>query len=118
MTLKECYRIMGGSYDDAVARFGGERLVKKFALKFLNDGSYELLVRSLKEGNGEEAFRAAHTLKGVCQNLSFDRLSRSTLVLTEMLRDKQCDPHGFFDEVKRDYEAAVAALRRFEEEET
>ena len=29
------------------------------------------LEQALKEGNVKEAFRAAHTLKGVCQNLGF-----------------------------------------------
>ena len=30
---------------------------------------------------GEEAFRAAHTLKGVCQNLGFDNLYKASLIL-------------------------------------
>ncbi len=118
LTLKECYEILGGNYEDAVGRFGGERLVKKFALKFLNDGSFELLCRSLSEGDGEEAFRAAHTLKGVCQNLSFDRLSASSVALTEALRDRRCDPHGLLDAVKDDYEATAEAIRRFAEEDS
>ena len=37
--------------------------------------------------NYEDAFRSAHTLKGVCQNLSFDRLYEVSHELTELLRD-------------------------------
>ena len=46
----------------------------RFALKFLEDQSYIQLKQALENKNYEDAFRSAHTLKGVCQNLSFDRL--------------------------------------------
>ena len=68
MTLKECYQAMDASYDEVISRLRSERMVQKFALKFLNDGSYQLLISSMEEGNCEEAFRAAHTIKGVCQD--------------------------------------------------
>ena len=87
MTLQECYAAMGGNYDDAIGRLRSERLVQKFVLKFLSDGSYELLCRSLEEKNYEEAFRAAHTIKGVCQNLSIDKLQASSSRLCESLRN-------------------------------
>ncbi len=43
MTLEECYVALEGSYADAISRLRSEKLVRKFALKFLNDGSYQLL---------------------------------------------------------------------------
>ena len=67
MTLKECYEALEGDYEGVVARLRSEKMVQKFVLKFLNDKSYELLEASLKEENYEDAFRAAHTIKGVCQ---------------------------------------------------
>ena len=48
MTLQECYTAMGGNYDDAIGRLRSERLVQKFVLKYLNDGSYDLLCSSLE----------------------------------------------------------------------
>ena len=63
-----------------------ESMVRKFALMFLNDDSYPKLEQSLKEGNAQEAFRAAHTLKGVCQNLGFTNLYQPAYELTEVLR--------------------------------
>ena len=65
MTLQECYTQLEGDYEGVLARLRSERMVQKFVLKFLNDKSYELLVTSLEAGNKEEAFRAAHTIKGV-----------------------------------------------------
>ena len=86
MTLKECYTQLEGDYESVLARLRSERMVQKFVLKFLNDKSYELLTTSLEAGNYEEAFRAAHTIKGVCQNLSFTKLYESSHLLTENLR--------------------------------
>ena len=63
MTLQECYAALGGNYKDVLSRLQMEKLVSKFVLKFLSDGSYDLLCRSLEEKNYEEAFRAAHTIK-------------------------------------------------------
>ncbi len=65
MSLATCYTALGGNYEGVLGRLRSERLVQKFVLKFLNDGSYELLCQSLENKNREEAFRAAHTLKGV-----------------------------------------------------
>lgn len=64
MELKEVYEKIGGDYDDVVRRLMGEKLVRKFLLKFLDDKSYADLERTLSEGDYKEAFRAAHTLKG------------------------------------------------------
>ena len=77
MTVKECYAKIGGDYDDVVKRLMRDALVERFMLKFLEDGSYQELVNALKEGRDEDAFRAAHTLKGICQNLSFTSLYES-----------------------------------------
>ena len=86
MTVKECYEQMGADYEGVLGRLRSEALIKKFAKKFLDDGSYASLKKGLEEQNGEEAFRAAHTLKGVCQNLGFDNLYEVSFDITEKLR--------------------------------
>ncbi len=114
MTLQECYAAMGGSYDDAIARLRSEKLVQKFVLKFLNDGSYDLLCRSIEAQDYGEAFRAAHTIKGVCQNLSFNKLADSSARLTETLRDGWNESAGaLVEEVKADYLVTAEAIRAF-----
>lgn len=40
MSLKECYDKMGADYEDVLSRLRSEVLVRKFALKFLDDDSY------------------------------------------------------------------------------
>lgn len=86
MTIQECYKEMGADYEEVFHRLPRESMVRKFALMFLNDDSYPKLEQSLKEGNAQEAFRAAHTLKGVCQNLGFTNLYQPAYELTEVLR--------------------------------
>ena len=115
MTLQEFYTVTGGNYEDALGRLHSERLVQKFVLKFLNDDSYSLLCRSLEE-QMEEAFRAAHTLKGVCMNLGFERLLHSSSMLTESLRNGVGENMTeLFQQVQQDYEQIIAALKQFKE---
>lgn len=116
MTLKECYAALGGDYDEAVGRLRSERLVQKFVLKFLDDGSFELLGASMEGGDYEEAFRAAHTIKGMCQNLGFTALGDSSSELSEALRGgytPQAD--GLLERVREDYQRTAQAIRTFQE---
>ncbi len=112
MNLKECYKAMGADYEDVIRRLMSERLVEKFVLKFLDDGSFSMLCEALEAGDWEQAFRAAHTLKGVSQNLSLTRLGESSSALTEALRNHTApeDP-ALFAQVKEDYEKAVQVIR-------
>ena len=111
MTLKECYASLEGNYDDAVKRLCSERLVLKYVLKFTDDKSYELLIHSLEEGNCEDAFRAAHTIKGVCQNLSFTMLEKSSSLMTEALRAGDMDgARGLRDALDKDYAQTIEAI--------
>ena len=41
MTIKECYEKVGSDYDGVLKRLGSEALVKRFAVKFLNDPSFQ-----------------------------------------------------------------------------
>ena len=115
MELKEVYEKIGGDYDDVVRRLMGEKLVRKFLLKFLDDKSYADLERTLSEGDYKEAFRAAHTLKGVCQNLGFDALYAPSSALTEALRGGSLDgADELFPPVEKEYQRVVEALKALE----
>ena len=61
MTVKECYEQMGSDYEGVLGRMGSEAMIKRFALKFLQDPSFNNLKENLEKNDGEEAFRAAHT---------------------------------------------------------
>lgn len=89
MSLKECYDKMGADYEDVLSGLRSEVLVRKFALKFLDDDSYANLKAAMESGNAPEAFRGAHTLKGVAQNLGFGPLYKAAAEVTESLRPSE-----------------------------
>ena len=115
MTIQECYQRLGGDFEQVQKRLPSVSLVKRFITKFLDDGSFSELCRAMESAQPTEAFRAAHTLKGVCANLGFDRLGASASKMTELLR-----PEGsgvpeeavlILGEVSYEYRVTVSAIR-------
>ncbi len=114
MTLKECYETMGADYQDVLKRLMSEKLIQKFSLRFLEDKSFDELMAALDAGNGDDAFRGAHTLKGVSQNLGFTRLYQSSGALTESLRGRVLPAdEGLVQAVKDAYRDTVDALEAY-----
>ena len=117
MTIEACYQQLGGDFAQVKTRLPSVSLIAKFITKFCDDRSFSELCLAMQEGNRQEAFRAAHTLKGVSWNLSFDKLYDSATRLTELLR-----PEGdaipeealpLFQEVRQDYDRTVSAIRAY-----
>lgn len=118
MTIRECYQRMDGDFDEALRRLQTENLIKRIAVKFLRDGSFAQLENALNADDVQEAFRAAHTLKGVSANLSFTRLNRSSAAITDLLRSEDlAAAKASFPEVAADYRLTAEALRAFEAEQ-
>ena len=49
MTMQECYEAIGGNYEAVLGRLHSEALIRRFALKFLEDQSYIQLKQALKK---------------------------------------------------------------------
>ena len=114
MTIQECYAALEGDYQEVLGRLYSEALVRKFVGKFLDDKSFQMLAGGVRERNYEEAFRAAHTLKGVTQNLSFTKLYQSSHEITEALRMKEYDRAAeLLPKVEADYMRTVAAIQAY-----
>lgn len=115
MSLEELYEKTGGNYEEVLTRLMTPQLVRKFALKFLDDNSFNALCDAFEAGNREEAFRAAHTLKGVCQNLGFGKLLASASTITELLRTETDtipeEAKSVLENVKNDYNITTEAIR-------
>ncbi len=120
MRVEECYKDIGGNYQEALGRLVSPALVEKFIVKFLDDGSYEELCRQMEAGVREDAFKAAHTLKGVCANLSITKLCSSVSELTEELRSGDAEvsdmARKLFEPVKEDYDMTVSTIRSYASE--
>ena len=67
MTIEECYTAMGANYQDVLRRFYKPDMIRRFARMFLQDTSFQQLTDAMARQNVKDAFLAAHTLKGVCQ---------------------------------------------------
>lgn len=91
MNLKDCFDTFGGDYNSVMGRLLTEERVKKFLLMFLKDTSFNELENAMQNKDYDSAFRAAHTLKGVCSNLGIDKLGKSASEITEALRAKDYD---------------------------
>lgn len=117
MTIEECYEQMGGDFSQMKSRIPSVNLISKFIAKFPDDGSFSELCSAMEEGQRAKAFNAAHTLKGVCGNLSLDKLCASSSRLTELLRPEADavseEAYAVMEEVKRDYETVISTIKEF-----
>ena len=105
MTIQECYKKMGADYQEVLERLYNEAMICKF-------DSFQILEEALRRGDVKEAFRGAHTLKGVCQNLGFSNLYAPTYTLTETLRAGQLEgTQEQFAKVAEQYKRTVDAIR-------
>lgn len=117
MNIEEFYKAIGGNYNEVKLRLQSDALLYRFAMKFLADESYEKLSAAIQAENHENAFREAHTLRGVAQNLSFERLSGSVGELTELLRNwekeviDENEVQKLWKQVSEDYSVIVEAAQ-------
>lgn len=119
MTVKECYSMLHGDYEEARLRFKTDDRIQKFLFMFLNDEHYKGLCDAMEEENYEEAFLNVHTLKGVCANLALSALFEETETLTELLREGKCNNAVLesFDKVKEVYVLTRKAVEELKNDE-
>ena len=115
MTLKEAYESVESNYDNVLKRLGSEGMIKRFAVKFIDDPTFGELKNALAAGDGESAFRAAHTMKGICLNLGFDKLYEVSAALTEQLRGYEITgSEAVYQQVVEQYDRLMAAIKAIE----
>lgn len=109
---KELLINAGVNYNACLQRFMyNETLCDRFLAKFTQDDSYAALCYALDFGNCDEAFRAAHTLKGVAGNLSLDILFQAVSAQAEHLRAGDLEAaRAMLPCVKAAYAAVIDAL--------
>ncbi len=89
---KDFLESKGFDIDGTMRRFlNNEALYKKCLKKFLDDTSYEKLKAAYSEGNCNDAFKAAHTMKGFVSNLGINRIYELLIPMVEKLRSQNLD---------------------------
>lgn len=77
----------GINVDDALRRLmNNETLLVRVLLRFTNDTNFAALQKAVAEDRVQDAFVAAHTLKGVAGNLSIEPVYLLSSDITEALR--------------------------------
>lgn len=112
MTVENFYEYIRGDYVGTKARLMTDERILRFVNKFPADGSYRLLLDSIASSNVEEAFRAAHTIKGVAQNLGFTALYLSSQQVTEILRGGSLDVADKMPELTKCYELTIDGINK------
>ena len=115
MDIKECYEAMHGDNEDIFSRLRNNALIIKLVKKFESDQSYAELKQGLADKDVEKAFRAAHTLKGICLNLGFAQLTEDVVNITEILRSGKLEgTDELFSKIQTTYENTVATIKKMD----
>lgn len=118
MTIEQCYQKLHGDYAQVLQRLPSPSLVERFVVKFLGDNSFSSLCEAMEAGKTEDAFRAAHTLKGISANLGLEQLRSSASQLTELLRGEigpmPVAAEELMEQVRKDYALTVEAIEEFQ----
>lgn len=103
----------GVNYDAGVKRFmNKEQIYLKFLKRIEEDENMRTLRQKIDEKDAEGAFAAAHTLKGVCANLSLDGMNAVVNPMVEILRGGSFDNvEEMMEEVENVYSGIVKAIR-------
>ncbi len=102
--IREELEAAGVNLGKAMERLmNNEKLLERLLTKFLSDPNYGGIKTALAEGNYDDAFHCAHTLKGVAGNMGMERLMEADVVIVEKLR------RGEHEGIEEDMEALTAA---------
>ena len=82
----------GVDLDRTMERFmNNEGLYLKFLKRFPEDPNYAQMKENIENRQYEEAFKNAHTLKGLSGNLGLEPFYQTISALTEQLRNQNLD---------------------------
>ena len=100
--LREC----GADIDSGMARcMNNEAFYLKLAGMALEDRNFEKLEDAILNNNLDEAFEAAHALKGMLGNVSLNSVLEPALEMTDALRRRDdIDYSGYLAKMKEELE--------------
>lgn len=115
---QEIFETYGADYKTTMTRFlGNEALYLKFLDMLFKDDNYDKLGAALKAENYEEAFNAAHTLKGVVGNMGLTPFFNAVCDIVEPLRQgkRETDYMALYKILQTEYEKAYKFRDRLNE---
>lgn len=111
---KERLKAAGIDINVLLERFmGNGALAKKFLKKFSEDKNFKALQEAFKQGDGDAAFTAAHTLKGLTGNLSMSALFSTISSQVELLRGGEMEKAAqMMPEIEEEYHRIAGELNQ------
>ena len=111
--LQRFYDAIGSELKPVIERLGGNaEITKRFIKKFAADGSFGDLEKALDGNNTQEAFRAAHTLKGIGYTLGFQGLGDCAAKLCDKLREGLLPSATVLQQLETEYNRVLTAIKR------
>lgn len=116
MTDKAYYE-KGFDIVSARERFFGKReMCERYVIRFLEDPNYEEMIKAIREKDTEQAFHYAHTLKGVCANLSLWRMQDAVSGVVEGLRMGKLPREEEISDLEKCYQKTVVWVNLVKEQ--
>ena len=95
MLTIDALKELGADTDAGLVRcLNNEEFYLKLVKMAIDDGKYEKLREDITAGSLDDAFEAAHALKGMLGNVSLDNLLEPVTAITEGLRAKESLDYG------------------------
>lgn len=118
MDLKEFYESMGVDYQRVLDRLRKEERIEKYLRLMIKDDNFMKLSQAIESHDYENAFRAAHALKGISLNLDLQPLARALEGLVEYLRFRTGDTDSLdaakakelFKAIQKEYSTIIDAI--------
>ncbi len=97
---------------------GNESLVKIFVNKFLQDTNFESLIEAFGNGDMKKAETASHTLKGMCGNMSLNRLFDLFTAQVSLIRSGEFEKaESMMAEISSEYEKSIRTMNEWASKE-
>lgn len=113
MSVEEKFVAAGYDYAALCERtLGDEELISELLHIFLADESWKTICNCMDKGETENAFKAAHSLKGSCGMLGLSSLFEMMRILTDKLRYGDLEgAKAVFPQTRGEYEKAVSLIK-------
>ena len=117
MSMIELYTRVGANYQEVVQRLGQDRIIEHFIRRFVEDNTFESLMKAYEEGEEQEIYSKACIFAEICRNLSLSRLAETATVITEAYRpEHSANRRDFFvrdlfETLFDQYDATVKEIR-------
>lgn len=112
-TYKDNIENLGINMNKVNERFNGDYvLIKKFFTDFTMDCNFIKLKKALSENNYKEAFIAAHTLKGICDELYIEGFGNIICRISYLIKAGNIKPvYEIMPEAEQAYKVLSETLK-------